>query len=101
MNKNQVLAEKKDNIFTKIFNKIKFFFNKNKYEKINIQGVQEKKINTGFSDSLKPSIEYNELIKLQNGIENGTVSIADISEEEAEKLVDLYKNQNPNLKLVR
>ena len=99
MSKNQGLVEKKDNIFTKIFNKIKFFFNKNKYEQINIQGVQEKKINTGFSDSLKHLTECNELIKLQHGIENGTVSIADISEEEAEKLVDLYKNQNPNLKI--
>ena len=99
MSKNQALVEKKDNIFTKIFNKIKFFFNKNKYEKINIQEVQEQKINTRFSDSLKPSNEYNELIKLQHEIENGTVSIAEISDEDAEKLINLYKNQIPSLKI--
>lgn len=99
MSKNQALVEKKDNIFTKLFNKIKFFFNKNKYSNTNIQEIQEKKVDTTFSDPLRTSNEYNELIKLQHKIEDGTISIADISEDEAEKLINLYKNQNPNLKI--
>lgn len=100
MNKNQALVEKKNNIFTKILNKIKFLFNKNKYETVDVQKIQKERSNTNFIDSLKSSNEYNELIKLQHKIEDGTIGIADISEEEAEKLIYLYKSQMPELKIL-
>lgn len=95
MNQNKALVKKKNNIFNIILNKIKSFFYKNN-ENAELNIVEEKNI-TDFSNTYKISNDYQKLIKLQKELENDEISIADISDKQAEQLLELYQKQMPAL----
>ena len=91
------LIKKKNNIFQTIFNKIKSFFYKNDNKgnnEVEASDIKDNETEINKLDSFKLSKDYLDLINLQGKIETGEESIADISEESAIKLIELYKLQN-------
>ena len=97
MDKNMQIIKTKNNFFSKLLYKIKKFFKKSQFKNSNTQkdnGEKIKESKDEWINNIKISDSFNNLLKLKEGIENGEISIADISDNVAEKLVELYEQQN-------
>lgn len=95
--KEGLIISKKNNFLSKLFLRIKNIFGKTNVQ--NIELAQESKFNienikNNVMDSIKVSDSYKELLDLQRKIETEEISIADISEEMAERLIELYEKQS-------
>ena len=97
MNKDKALVKKKDNIFRSILNKIKSFFNKKTNENLELNVAEERNITNSLDSFKLYNGDYSKLVKLQKELENDEISIADISGEIAEQLIELYKKQMPDI----
>lgn len=97
MNKDKALVKKKDNIFRSILNKIKSFFNKKTNENLELNVAEERNITNSLDSFKLYNGDYSKLVKLQKELENDEISIADISDEIAEQLIELYKKQMPDI----
>lgn len=95
MNQNELLVKKEDNIFKKIWHKIKAYFNNNNINS-NSSVLENKTVTNNLKD-LKLSDDYQKLIILQRKLENDEISIADIEDGTAEKLIELYNKQIPGV----
>lgn len=99
--KNNKLIKHKENIFIKMFKFIKrIFFIKNKtVDKKVIKKVVNKEDNEIFLKNiqLKKDSEEIRLMKLKLQYDNGEIDEEDISEEDIDKLVALYKKETEEL----
>ena len=100
--KNNKLIPYKENIFTKISNFFKKIFNK----KTILEREEDKAIYTDVSKEnfienilIKENEEEKRLKKLQIKYDNGEINEEDISEEDIEKLIDLYKKETEELNI--
>ena len=102
---NNYMTEYKENIFTKIK---KFIFNlfkrnKGKHEELNYQTINtnnNSNSNNNFLDEIvvKKSKEEIELLQLQEDYKNNYLYEEEIPENQKNKLIELYKKQNKELR---
>ena len=97
---NNFMTEYKETIFTKIK---KFIFNifkrnKPKQEEINYQEINDNSNNFVEEIVVKKSEEEVELLQLQDDYKNNCIYEEEIPEEHKNKLIELYKKQNKELK---
>lgn len=100
---NKGLIEYKENFFTKIRNFFFKLFKKNKaiQEQPPIQtntNMQDNKSNFVETISVKKDEKGEKLIQLQRNYKDGNILEDDIPHSEKEKLVELYKKQNQEMK---
>ncbi len=101
MNNDKFMIEAKESFFRKIFNKIKYFFRKNKDEKIDYEGLKEKTINDNREELNKKSEFLNgikiqddsELIYLKMKLENGEIRAIDLADEQIDALQKIYDEE--------
>lgn len=97
MNKNLEMINNKNNFFSKLFYKIRGLFKKNKIVEANLvkdNNVGKRNTEGSIINSIKLSNSYKELLELQKKIESDEVSIADISDETAIELIEIYTKQS-------
>lgn len=96
------MIEYKENFISKIKKFFKRLFGRNEYMQENIESKKE--LNKMEKNNFKESIEVKEdeeelkIIKLQTEYKAGNIREEDMTDEEHEKLIDLYKKQNKELK---
>ena len=100
--KNNKLISYKENIFTKISNFFKkLFFRKKKYitEYINETLIYNKHCKENFIDNIliKEDEEQKRLKTLQLQYDNGEIDEDDISEEDIDKLIEMYEKETEEL----
>lgn len=99
--KNNNLIEYKENLFTRIFNFFKNLFSRKNVSDNKIikeSNINIKNKNNFFEDiQFKENKEEIELKRLQLLYDNGEIDEDDLSEEEIEKLVSLYKKETEKL----
>ena len=100
--KNNKLIEHKENIVSKIFNFIKkIFFNKKLNTNKNIsedKRTNEKTREKFFYDiQIKENEEEKRLNKLKLQYDNGEIDEEDISDEDIDKLIALYKKETEEI----
>ena len=100
--KNNKLIPYKENIFTKIGNIFKKIFFRN--DENNIEDVDEKKVynnkqkNSFFENiRIKEDEEEKRLRNLQIQYDNGQIDEEDISEEDIDKLIEMYEKETEEL----
>lgn len=92
----------KENFIFKIKKFFKKLFGRNEYIQENVESKKE--LNEMEKNNFKESIEVKEdeeelkIIKLQTEYKAGNIREEDMTDEEHEKLIDLYKKQNKELK---
>ena len=100
MNKEQrITVYKSNNIIEKIRNFFTKIFHKSKYKDNNFNEQEIPYTNNNFKEQIviKEDEEKLRLLKLQKDYENELIE-EDISPEDYQKLLDLYDEQNKNLK---
>lgn len=100
--KNNKLIEHKENIVSKIFNFIKkIFFNKklNTNKNISEEGITNEKPREKFLTNIqiKENEEEKRLNKLKLQYDNGEIDEEDISDEDIDKLIALYKKETEEI----
>ena len=96
------MIEYKENFISKINKFFKKLFGRNEYIQENVESKKE--FNKIEKSKFKESIEVKEdeeelkIIKLQKEYKVGNIREEDMTDEEHEKLIDLYKRQNKDLK---
>lgn len=102
---NNGLIEYKENFITKIRNFFLKLFKKNKIiqeqpqEQTNVN-IQNNKANFAETIAIKKDEEKEKLMQLQRDYKDGNILEDDIPHDEKEKLVELYKKQNEEMKNV-
>lgn len=102
---NNGLIEYKENFITKIRNFFFKLFKKNKIiqdqpqEQTNVN-IQNNKTNFAETIAIKKDEEKEKLMQLQRDYKDGNILEDDIPHNEKEKLVELYKKQNEEMKNV-
>lgn len=102
---NNGLIEYKENFITKIRNFFFKLFKKNKIiqdqpqEQTNVN-IQNNKANFVETIAIKKDEEKEKLMQLQRDYKDGNILEDDIPHDEKEKLVELYKKQNEEMKNV-
>jgi len=92
--KNNKLIKYKDNIFSKIKNLLKKVFNKDNVEEIEITTNNNMYSNKFFdSIAIKKDEEQMRLKKLQLQYDNGEIKESDISREDVDKIIKMYKEE--------
>lgn len=100
---NNGLIEYKENFITKIRNFFFKLFKKNKIiqdqpqEQTNVN-IQNNKTNFAETIAIKKDEEKEKLMQLQRDYKDGNILEDDIPHNEKEKLVELYKKQNEEMK---
>lgn len=100
---NNGLIEYKENFITKIRNFFFKLFKKNKIiqdqpqEQTNVN-IQNNKANFAETIAIKKDEEKEKLMQLQRDYKDGNILEDDIPHDEKEKLVELYKKQNEEMK---
>lgn len=100
---NNGLIEYKENFITKIRNFFLKLFKKNKIiqeqpqEQTNVN-IQNNKANFAETIAIKKDEEKEKLMQLQRDYKDGNILEDDIPHDEKEKLVELYKKQNEEMK---
>lgn len=99
--KNNKLIAYKENIFTKILNFLKkiLFKEKLQFVEINEETKFENQYKDSFSDriTIKENEEEKRLRNLQIQYENGEIDEEDISNEDMDKLIEMYEKETEEL----
>ena len=99
---NRKMIVYKENIFTRIKEFFMNIFNKNK--QINkIENLEEKNVlnnENNFKDTImvQQDTEEQQLLKLQREYKQGKIKEEDMTDNEHQSLIELYKKQNNDLK---
>ena len=98
---NNKMIEYKENIFTKILNFFKRIFKKDISPTENIieKTIENEKKNNDFFENIyiKQNEEEIRLKKLQLQYDNGEIDEDDISEEDMDKLIEMYEKETDEL----
>ena len=94
---NNKMIEYKENIFTKILNFFKRIFKKGISHTENI--IENEKKNNDFFENIyiKQNEEEVRLKRLQLQYDNGEIEEDDISEEDMDKLIEMYEKETDEL----